>query len=208
MYFFSAIISGKTGLQRLAAGLFSAAFFMLAAGCSSGGGARNFVRPDYDISSIRKIAVLPFESLATNNEHAGESIRKVVTTELLIKGYEVVEPGEVARELTAMKVSFRSLTSEDFRKIGRNLGVDAVMTGSVESYRISPGLTVQYPDVAIGLRLIGAASGAIVWSVVHSSGGPSFMVRHFGTEGPSLGKTAHIVVREAIDALAGGGKGG
>lgn len=189
-------------LKSLLAAAVSALLAASLAGCSTGGGARNFVRPDYNLSAIKKIAVLPFESLAFQDEYAGERIRRVVITELLIHGYEVVEPGEVTRELAEIKKFTRALTTDDIKKIGKNLGVDAIMTGAVEAYRLSSGLTVQYPDIALSMRLLDAESALVVWSIVHSSGGPGFGPRHFGTEGPSLGSTAHSLVRESVDALA------
>lgn len=185
----------------------SALLIFSLSGCVTGSGPRNFVRADANITALKKIAVMPFESFVGNDEYAGEKIRRVVMTELLMNGFEVMEPGEVSKELGAIKKALQVLTVDDLKKIAKTLGVDALMMGSVETYKISPGLTVPYPDVSINLRLFDAASGNVSWSIVHTSGGPGIGSRHFGTEGPSLGDAAHRVVRESIDALISSRRG-
>lgn len=194
-------------LIRTAATVTSLMLIVSLAGCVTGSGPRNFARADADITTVRKIAVMPFESLVSNDEYAGEKIRRVVMTELLIRGFEIVEPGEISKELFEKKKAVRVLTTDELKNMGKTLGVDAIMMGSVETYKTTPGLTVAYPDVSINLRLLDAASGNVVWSIVHTSGGPGFGSRHFGTEGPSLGDAAHRVVRESIDALVSSRRG-
>jgi len=167
-------------------------------GCGS---PRQYIRPDVDIRSIRRIAVLPLESL-TPDEYAGEKIRGLVISELLARGVDVVEPGEVTRVLRELKVrSVRAVTVEDLRKIGKRLNVKAVMTGSVGAFGMSRGISASYPEVAIHLMLLDTSSGNIIWSVWNTAGGPSFWTRHFGTEGITLSETARKVVKETIDAL-------
>jgi TolB-like protein len=147
------------------------------------------------------MAVLPFESL-TDDEYAGEKIRKTVITELLSRGIDVIEPGEVTRVLIDQNVkSLGSMRTTDLQNVAKKLGVEAVMMGSVEAYDISRGISVTYPEVSINLRLIEASSGNIIWSVCQTSGGPGFWTRHFGAEGMSLSETATEVVNEAIDTL-------
>jgi TolB-like protein len=147
------------------------------------------------------MAVLPFESL-TNDEYAGEKIRKTVITELLSRGVDVIEPGEVTRVLIDQKIkSLSSIRTTDLQNMAKVLGVEAFMMGSVEAYDISKGISVTYPEVTINLRLVEASSGNIVWSVCQTSGGPSFWTRHFGAEGISLSEAANKVVKEAIDTL-------
>ncbi len=171
---------------------------LLMAGCS---GPRQYVREDAGVRTIKKIAVLPLASL-TADENAGEKIRGLVISELLSRGVDVVEPGEVTRALLEMKVrSLGALTVDDFKALGKRLKVKALMTGSVAAYGMSRGITTTYPEVSIHLMLIDTSNGEIVWSVWHTAGGPSFWTRHFGTEGLTLSETARKAVREAIGAL-------
>jgi TolB-like protein len=172
-------------------------FFVIGCGSTP----KYYIRQKVDYSGIKKVAVLPFETL-TPEEYAGEKIRKLVITELLSRGIDVVEPGEVTRALIELKIrSLGSIKTTDIQNIAKTLGVEALIMGSVEAYGISRGISVTYPEVAINLRLIEASTGNIIWSVSHTSGGPNFWTRHFGAEGISLSEAATKVVKEAIDTL-------
>lgn len=168
-------------------------------GC--GGVPKHYTRPEVDFSNIKRVAVLPLETFTTD-EYAGEKIRRTVITELLSRGIDVVEPGEVTRVLTELKVrSLGSIKITDIQNIGKTLSVEAVMRGSVEAFGISKGISVSYPEVSIHLMLIEASSGNIIWSVWHTGGGASFWSRHFGAEGITLSEAARKVVKEAVDTL-------
>lgn len=165
-----------------------------AAGC----GPKYYLQQNADVGSLRKIAVMPIENF-TADEYAGDKMRRILLTELLSRGVEVIEPGEITRLLKEMEVrSIASLMVEEIQEIGWATGASAVMMGSVEAYGVERGISVSYAEVTVDLRLIEVSSGNIVWSVRHSSGGPGFWTRHFGSEGMSLSETAGKVVREAI----------
>jgi TolB-like protein len=173
-------------------------FFIIGCGSTS---KHYYVRQQINYSSIKRVAVLPFEPL-TSDEYAGEKIRQLVITELLSRGIDVVEPGEVTRALVELKIrSLGSIKTTDIQTLAKTLGVEALMMGSVEAYGISRGITVSYPEVSISLRLVEASSGNIIWSVCNTSGGANFWTRHFGAENISLSETASKVVGEAIDTL-------
>jgi TolB-like protein len=191
----------KVGGMRLRALCFMlCAICFLFVGCATHTSSQ-YVRKNVDYKNFQRIAVLPFESLTTD-EYAGEKIRKTVITELLSRGVDVVEPGEVTRVLIEQKIkSLGSVKTTDLQNMAKTLGVGALMMGSVEAYEISRGISVSYPEVSINLRLVEASSGNIIWSVCQTSGGPSFWTRHFGAEGISLSEAAKKVVEEAIDTL-------
>jgi TolB-like protein len=168
-------------------------------GC--GAGPKYYARPGVDLSGIKSIAVLPFDNF-TSDEYAGEKIRRSVITELLLRGIDVIEPGEVTRVLRELKVkSLGSIKMADIQGIGKTLGAEAVMIGSVETFGISKGITVSYPEVSINLMLLETSSGNIIWSVSHTAGGASFWSRHFGSEGITLSETSRKVIKEAIDTI-------
>jgi TolB-like protein len=167
----------------------------------SGCGPKYFAKPGTDMSSIKGIAVLPFENF-TSDENADEKIRRIVITELLSRDRDVTEPGEITRILKELKIkSISSIKINEIQTIGKTLGVEAVMMGSVEAYGMSKGISVTYPEVTINLRLIAVSSGAIIWSIRHTAGGADFWTRHFGSEGLSLSEAAGKVVREALDTF-------
>ncbi|MEW6067768.1 MAG: hypothetical protein AB1610_05720 [Nitrospirota bacterium] len=160
-----------------------------------------FIKSEGDIANIKKIAVLPFENF-TGDSYAGEKIRRIAITELLLKGIDVVEPGEVTRLLRELQVrSLGSIKTTELQEMGKTLGVEAVMSGSVEAFGISRGISVTYPEVTINFMLIDATSGSIIGSIRHTTGGASFWTRHFGSEGISLSDAARKTVKEAINTL-------
>jgi TolB-like protein len=160
-----------------------------------------YTRPKTDISNIKRIAVLPMENF-TSDEYAGEKVRRVVITELLSRGIDVIEPGEVTRVLKESNVrSIGSIKITDIQNIGKTLGVEAVMMGSVEAFGISRGISVSYPEVTILLILHEASSGNIVWSVRNTVGGANFWTRHFGAEGITLSEAVRKAAKEAVDTL-------
>ncbi len=160
-----------------------------------------YVRQEADLKAIKKVAVLPFENFSTE-EIAGEKIRRIVIAELISRGIEVVEPGEVAGIIKKMKIkTINMIKISDIKEIGKLTGSHAVMTGSVEYYGISRGVNINYPEVTINLRLIETATGNIMWSIRRTSEGPNFWMRHFGSEGKTLSETAGEVVRDAIKTI-------
>ncbi|MBI5407782.1 MAG: hypothetical protein HZA14_00285 [Nitrospirae bacterium] len=162
---------------------------------------KQYARPNVDISKINKIAVLPFENF-TPSAYAADKIRSLVIIDLLSRGTDVIEPGEIIRTMEELRVrSVHSVSVFDLKHIGETLKVDALMMGSVGAFEISKGISVQYPEVSINLRLFDVKSGNIIWSVWHTAGGADFWTRHFGAEGPTLDETSKKVIKEAIDAL-------
>jgi len=190
-----------TRLYAICSTLFALSFLLVFVGGCATHTSTQYIRQNVDYKNIKRMAVLPFESL-TNDEYAGEKIRKTVITELLSRGVDVIEPGEVTRVLIDQKIkSLSSIRTSDLQNMAKVLGVEVFMMGSVEAYDISTGISVTYPEVTINLRLVEASSGNIIWSVCQTSGGASFWTRHFGAEGISLSEAAKKVVKEAIDTL-------
>ncbi|MGD2079565.1 MAG: hypothetical protein PVJ36_00345 [Nitrospirota bacterium] len=176
------------------------ALFVFMAGC---GGMRPtyYKSQGFDVEEIKKVAVLPLDSLAADR-NAGERFRMAIIAEMLSEGVDVVEPGEVIRVMVDLEIkSLRGLSVEEIQDIGERLGADSVMTGSVGSYAMRKGAKYSYPDVSINLVLYEVSSGEIVWSVWHSTGGATFSSRYFGTEGRTLNEAVREVVKEAINVL-------
>ena len=176
------------------------AFMIMMHGCSTGN-MKQYIRPGADIGSIKTIAVLPFHNY-TSEKHADENIRNKVSIELLSRGFDIIEPGEIVMTLNELKIrSLDSLRNEDIQNIGNMLQADAVITGSVEEFGISSGITVSYPEVSVHLMMFDTSSGRVIWSLWHTTGGASFWTRHFGAEGNTLYNAAARVIREAFDEL-------
>ncbi len=172
-------------------------FLFFITGC----GPKHYVREKDKSAGINKVAVMPFENF-TADEYAAEKIRRIAIADLLSKGIEVVEPGEITRIIRESKIkSLSSIKTAEVQEIGKASGACAIMMGSVEYYGLSRGISVTYPEVTANFRLLETSTGKVLWSVRHTSGGANFWTRHFGSEGKSLSEVAGEVVREAINTF-------
>src|SRR6266545_8289844 len=113
-----------------------------------------------DLGALRRVAVLPFESLVQDRT-AGEKVQKIFLTELLsLETFEVAEPGQVTKILKAERIeSTESLGPADFKRLGEALKVQGVFLGSVVDYTESRGGSTPAPEVTIQLRLVETQSG-------------------------------------------------
>jgi hypothetical protein len=170
-------------------------------GCSSA--IKQYTRPSFDISVVKTVAVLPFENFTSDN-YADEKIRSKISIELLSRGVNIIEPGEIVMAFKELKIkSVDSMRQRDMVSIGSMLNADAVLTGSVESFGISKGITASYPEVSVQLIMFDTVSGNIIWSAWQTSGGASFWTRHFGAEGSTLDNVSERVIKETFDTLYG-----
>lgn len=169
-------------------------------GCSGSAGIKHFTRSNVDTGRIKKVAVLPLDNF-TNNPYSHEKIKGLVNMELLSRGIEVAEPGEIISALQELKAAPGKLTPETIQNIGEALKVDTVITGSVSAFEIIRGMSVSYPEVTVNLMMYDAATGSMIWSVWHTAGGADFWTRHFGAEGATLEETSRKVIKEAFDTL-------
>jgi hypothetical protein len=169
------------------------------AGCARPGG---YVHSSYDFSNVKRVAVLPLEN-HTQDQTAAEKVRKAVVGEILItRVVDVIELGQVNRALTAQGVqSIAALGTEEIRKLGTAIGVQALVLGSVDVYeRVNVG-GVPFAEIAVSLRAIDAATGTIVWSATGTAGGVGVVGRLFGVGGETMTEATRKAVRSAIVTL-------
>lgn len=177
----------------------AAVFLILVSGCSTG--TKQYIRPDVDPGKISRIAILPLMNYTRNN-FSDEKIGSLLIIDLLARGKNVVEPGEVINALRELRIrSAGPLSAEEIQNIGELLEVEALITGSVSAFEMKKGISVTYPEVSVYLSMYDAATGDIIWSVWHTTGGAGFWARHFGAEDTTLDETARNVVKQAVDTL-------
>src|SRR4030042_3450485 len=68
--------------------LFALCFLLFMVGGCATNTSTQYIRQNIDYKNIQRMAVLPFESL-TNDEYAGENIRKPVINHFLLQGVRV-----------------------------------------------------------------------------------------------------------------------
>lgn len=184
----------------LTAVLAAAAAAVLTSGCPRR--ATTFVHPQADFGLIRRVAVLPLENL-TQDPAAAEKVRQLLIIEVLSSGsVEVVDVGEVARGLQAAGVANpASPGTEDVRKLGEQLHVEALMAGSIQEFAQGKAAGAPATSVALVFRLIETDTGQVIWSSSVSHSGVGAMSRLFGVGGESATERAHELIRKALKTL-------
>lgn len=164
--------------------------------------ATSYLDPEADFSLIRRVAVLPMENL-TNEITAGEKVRQLLMIELLASGsVEVVDVGEVGRALSAQSVvKPMSPGTEEIRKLGKELGVQALLGGSVQEFSQGRASGAQATAVSLAFRMVETDTGRVVWSSNVSQSGVGAMSRLFGVGGDSATDRAHKLIRKALRSL-------
>ncbi len=155
-----------------------------------------------DLGALRRVAVLPFESLVQDRT-AGEKVQRIFLTELLsLEAFEVAEPGQVTKLLKAERVeSTDSLGPADFKRIGESLKVQGIFLGAVVDYAENRSGTAPAPEVTIQLRLVETQSGVTVWSASRTRSGTTASARLFGIGGQSLTEVSRQLLREELSTL-------
>jgi TolB-like protein len=178
----------------------AAAILLLASGCPRR--LTTFVHPQADFSLIRRVAVLPLENL-TQEPTAAEKVRQLLIIQLLSSGsVEVVDVGEVARGLRAANVSNpASPGTEDLRRLGKELGVEAVLGGSVQEFAQGRAAGAPATSVALVFRMMETETGQVIWSSSVSKSGVGAMARLFGVGGDSATERARKLIEKALDSL-------
>lgn len=177
------------------------ALLLLATGCGGSRQVSHSTRSTLNVETLSRVAVLPFENLS-DHKFAGEKMRRALIGNLVNRGVDVIEPGEVAKKMRFLRIRSVGLMSiADVQALGRALNVDFLFTGSVSMYAANRMMRVTYAEVTAHFMLINAFTGDVDWSMWRTGGGPSFWTRHFGAEGKTLSEIHDKVVREALDEL-------
>jgi hypothetical protein len=163
----------------------------------------SFIHTEYDFGQVERVAVVPFENLSTEQGTAGY-VSRVFLTELLASGsFDIVEPGEVTRVVGSLGTGKSAeLSLEQLKKAGKELGVQAVVFGTVgesAEMRGSSGLNAHI--ISLDVRMVDTETGTTIWSAVVTTGGPSLFSRIFGTGDQSRGTAVRKAVRKAIATL-------
>jgi TolB-like protein len=179
--------------------------FVASSGCGSAPPTPAWTHPRADLQQIKRVAVLPFESL-TGEKEAGRKVQDLFTVELLgLDVFEVAEPGEVLRASATASINLSDpLGPDELKKLGAALKVQGFFMGSVMEYRERQVGSLTSPEVSIALRLVEVESGQIVWTAATGRSGLSWSTRLFGVKESSLQEVSLDVVREALSTLVGG----
>lgn len=155
-----------------------------------------FRDPNMDFGSIQTVAVMPFQNLSRDSL-AAERVREVFINRLLSTGALYVVPvGEVARAVTRAEIaSPATLSPEDVVKLAGFLKAQAVVTGSVREYGEVRSGSSTANVISIGVQMLEAQTGRVVWSATSTKGGIGVTDRLLG----GGGRPMNDVTRAAVD---------
>lgn len=136
----------------------------------------DFASPEARTASGASIAVLPFENLTTH-QNAGTIMSDLLTTELYrLGGLKVMESSRTRSLLAGAYGDDGRGETAYAQEVGRKLGVQNVMLGSVSEYGYQYGLREE-PVVGVNIRVVRVSDGAVIWATSDSDIGSSFWSR-------------------------------
>lgn len=161
-----------------------------------------YVHPSADWSTYTRLAVLPLDNLTTER-FASERVREVLNVEINAQGlFEAVDLGEVNRVMrTQGIVNVNEIGPEQAAAVGLELGVQALLLGSVMEFSQRRTGTITTPDVAISLRLLDVETGIVIWAVTDARAGAKLSTRLFGVGEESQTTATVRLVRDTLQTL-------
>ena len=173
------------------------------AGCAAKrGAAATFHDENMDFSLLRTVAVLPFANL-TATQTAGERVRDVFATMLQATGsLYVLPPGEVGKGIARTNPATATAPSaEEVVAFAKAVGADAVLTGIVLEYGEARSGSASANYVSIGVKMMEAKTGKVVWSASSTRGGVGAAERLFGGGGKPMNEVTARAVEDLLDQL-------
>ena len=176
---------------------------LMVAGCSGNLPTTEFTNPEFNFAFVERIAVLPLEDLAGDRQ-SGVRATRILITEILAAGaVDVVEPGEVQAVLDRVTRGSSNPSRKQVIELGRELAVQAVMTGSVTQSEVLRSGSVSVPVVTLDLHLLETETGAAVWAATHTERGSGAAAKWLGTGAEPISATTRKCVKAALRSLFG-----
>lgn len=188
-------VRSKLGLRLKGFYLLTLTLFFIA-GCAT---------PSREVSpptASKKVAILPFYNISGYRD-AGKIVANVFVTEMFKSGrFLVEEPGNIAHFMMQERIdTLGEIEIERLKILGKRLGVDAVLTGTVEEFDDGRGGISSVPTVSITARMISSNTGQLVWSAQNKKRGDDYIVILDLGEVRSLTTLTQKVVVEMISTI-------
>ncbi len=172
---------------------------VLLAACASG---PRYQDKKMDFAAIKTVAVLPLNNLSRDNL-AGERVRDVFSNMLLATGAVYVLPaGEVARAIAKANVVAPATPSqEEVVALGKVLGADAIVTGTLKEYGEVRSGNSAANAISLSVEMEETQTGKVIWSASSTQGGIGLMDRLFGGGGEPMNKVTEDAVHDLLSKL-------
>lgn len=114
---------------------------------------------------LGSVAIIPFASITSGRatENAG-SVTEATRAAIFQLGLPVVAPGCTNEVLRRTRGDWGGVDTTTRLKLQQECGADSIITGSVEKYESGSTVQEPNPEVSMGMRLIDANSGRILWT--------------------------------------------
>src|ERR1035437_902799 len=132
------------------AGLLKSIGLLLLVGiCLSGCGLTNLaIKKGYDFTKIKRIAIVDFSS-TSGFRNSGDAVADEFVLQLMKRDISVIERNKLNAILTEQNLGQSGrLDPDTVKKIGKILGVDAILTGSVIKYKEEQDQQVYTTDLS------------------------------------------------------------
>jgi len=190
------------GVFRKAVPILLSLLLVFLSACASRSGPEVYHDPNFDMASVRIVAVMPFENL-TKETLASSRVRDVFMNMLLSTGALYVLPaGEVARGMARAGIEKSTAPSaEDAVKLGGIVKADAVITGVVREYGEVRSSTTMANVVSLSLQMIETQTGRVVWTASSTKGGITTGDRLFGGGGQPMDDVTRAAIIDVLNKL-------
>lgn len=144
-----------------------------------------------------KFAIFPFKSSSEGKTFSsriatdGNAIADILTIQMLYKGYNIIEREKLDKILEEKSISQSGLTEteDSYKNLGKLLGVDFIIYGSVIQYDYTSEQGKWYISLGVTARVIHVVTGKVV------------MICSANSHGEDIGKTLHGISLAITDAL-------
>jgi hypothetical protein len=146
-------------------------------------------------SRTRNVLVLPLVNL-TSTPNAGLILGELLSTEIAAKtNFRMLERSEMMAYLSGGKGEIQEMLEKStVAKMGKELGMDTVIYGSVTEYRYKKGLD-EDPVVGITVRMLDIPENKIIWAESITATGSTYAGRS------SLSTLAHELCANLVRSL-------
>jgi TolB-like protein len=177
---------------------FSLIFISTCLSCATPSSQGDMTVSDVPSKTIKEnlIALFPFENFS-EDMNAQENIMSLIKTKLEDEGVQILDDSSLEKFLIKERIRITGYISKDMaRKIRDELGVKAILVGSINSYNSSGN-----PQVGISARLVNSSDGSIIWANHDSATGEDFAgILGIGRI-TSIDKLAFRIVNQLLDSF-------
>jgi TolB-like protein len=155
-----------------------------------------------EVAAAKTIAALPLVNFSQYEEASDIVLNSLIVELLETRIFKVIDPGIVDTIVLEKRLRLTDrLPLAALQELGKQLGVEYLLVGSINEYSMIHGRNTQLPTVSISLRIVVCESGQIIWASTHSRRGDDEESLFGIGRIESLEQLASVTVTEMINTL-------